>query len=216
MALENIRQKSKRSSAYAQKLKDPRWQRKRLEILDRDEYACQICGDTEETLHVHHKKYVWGNDPWDYDDDVFVTLCEECHGEVSTSKKESEAHLLNVIRMHVLSPSNVDCIAEALEVMLSDNHEDAVSGLLGTLQCDPSLAFTLMHCSPQALSWSKAAIIKEEARRAILILTRETASSPNIVDQMASTIADATDSPFKVAHMARLAVDAARENGDVN
>lgn len=30
-------------------------------------------------LNVHHKYYVRGKKPWEYVDDVLVTLCESCH-----------------------------------------------------------------------------------------------------------------------------------------
>lgn len=65
--------------AYSEKLKDPRWQKKRLEILERDEWKCQCCKDDSTTLHVHHKWYENGRDPWDYPTDALVTLCETCH-----------------------------------------------------------------------------------------------------------------------------------------
>lgn len=42
---------------YIEKLRDPRWQKKRLQILERDGFACQSCYDTETTLHVHHCTY---------------------------------------------------------------------------------------------------------------------------------------------------------------
>lgn len=42
---------------YSEKLKDPRWQKKRLEILNRDEFACRFCGDNKSTLNVHHISY---------------------------------------------------------------------------------------------------------------------------------------------------------------
>lgn len=63
---------------YAEKLKDPRWQKKRLEILNRDGWSCQFCGNTKSTLHVHHKAYQ-GNNPWETDDDLLEVLCEDCH-----------------------------------------------------------------------------------------------------------------------------------------
>lgn len=62
---------------YSEKLKDPRWQRKRLEILNRDSFTCQYCGDTKSTLNVHHKQY-HGN-PWDAPSESLETLCESCH-----------------------------------------------------------------------------------------------------------------------------------------
>jgi predicted nucleic-acid-binding Zn-ribbon protein len=63
---------------YSDKLKDPRWQKKRLLIMSRDEFKCRMCGDSESTLHVHHLKY--SKDPWDVPNKDLITLCEDCHG----------------------------------------------------------------------------------------------------------------------------------------
>lgn len=73
---------------YYQKLKHPKWQKKRLEILTRDNFTCQECQDKDSTLHVHHKTYVYGNDPWDYHDNNFISLCENCHKEEEFYKEE--------------------------------------------------------------------------------------------------------------------------------
>jgi len=62
----------------------PLWQKKRLEIMQRDNFTYVNCGETEKTLNVHHKSYIWGNKPWDYEDDNFITLCKSRH------KKEHE------------------------------------------------------------------------------------------------------------------------------
>lgn len=64
---------------YFEKLKDPRWQKKRLEILKREDFTCEVCKSKERTLHVHHKIYVYGRDPWDYVDTNFSVLCDTCH-----------------------------------------------------------------------------------------------------------------------------------------
>jgi hypothetical protein len=64
---------------YAEKLKDPRWQKKRLEIMERDEWTCQICGTKEKTLHTHHLLYIKGREPWDYVDPSLQCLCEDCN-----------------------------------------------------------------------------------------------------------------------------------------
>lgn len=72
---------------YSEKLKDPRWQKKRLEILSRDEFTCQNCHDTKSTLHVHHKNYFAAYDPWDYEVSQLITLCESCH-EAETNANE--------------------------------------------------------------------------------------------------------------------------------
>lgn len=65
--------------SYAEKLKDPRWQKKRLEILEKEDWQCWGCGGTEKTLHVHHLFYRKKTDPWDYPDEAYAVLCEGCH-----------------------------------------------------------------------------------------------------------------------------------------
>lgn len=64
---------------YTEKLKDPRWQKKRLEIMERDKWACRICGDRLKNLHVHHVFYMNGKEPWEHTDEFMVTLCCDCH-----------------------------------------------------------------------------------------------------------------------------------------
>lgn len=64
---------------YAEKFKDPRWQRKRLEIMQRDEFSCRVCSSKEKTLNVHHSYYVKGRQPWEYPTFSLVTWCEDCH-----------------------------------------------------------------------------------------------------------------------------------------
>ena len=59
------------------KYKDPRWQKKRLEIMSLYGFRCFNCSATDKTLHVHHKKY--SGEIWDDDDDALQVLCEECH-----------------------------------------------------------------------------------------------------------------------------------------
>jgi hypothetical protein len=67
------------NNAYSEKLKDPRWQKKRLEILQRDNWACQSCFDNESTLHVHHRRYIPNIQPWEYPNELLITLCVSCH-----------------------------------------------------------------------------------------------------------------------------------------
>lgn len=70
------------TKTYSEKLKDPRWQKKRLEILERDMWICQKCFDDEKTLHVHHRVYDRKyENPWEYPADLLVTLCEDCHSQ---------------------------------------------------------------------------------------------------------------------------------------
>lgn len=68
------------SKKYSELLKDPRWQKKRLEIFARDNWTCQRCHDKTETLNVHHTNgYRKNLKPWEYPDSELLTLCEPCH-----------------------------------------------------------------------------------------------------------------------------------------
>jgi hypothetical protein len=75
--------------SYSEKLKDPRWQKKRLEVLQRDGFACVACLATEKTLHVHHCCYTGKMDPWDYESPLLITLCEKCHADVNVEHSPS-------------------------------------------------------------------------------------------------------------------------------
>lgn len=79
---------------YAEKLKDPRWQKKRLEILERDGFICNICFDSSTTLHVHHIYYSRSGNPWDVDENDLITVCEHCHSLLEYTKK----HPFSIIR----------------------------------------------------------------------------------------------------------------------
>ena len=74
---------------YSEKLKDPKWQKKRLKILERDNWTCQKCLSTKKTLHVHHKHYL-KCDPWEYPDKALISLCEECHVGVEKLKSRNK------------------------------------------------------------------------------------------------------------------------------
>lgn len=71
---------------YWQLLQDPRWQRKRLEILERDQFQCLACMDGSSPLHVHHGYYAKGRMPWEYEDETLHTLCKDCHERIEGSK----------------------------------------------------------------------------------------------------------------------------------
>jgi 5-methylcytosine-specific restriction endonuclease McrA len=75
---------AKDKRTYWEKLKDPRWQKMRLQVLERDEFQCTQCGDKESTLHVHHGCYRKGAEPWEYPLETLHTLCETCHEDVQS------------------------------------------------------------------------------------------------------------------------------------
>jgi hypothetical protein len=70
------------TSSYASQYTNPKWQKCRLEALNRAGFSCSICHDTKTQLHVHHINYERGKDVWDYQNKNFVVLCNQCHEEV--------------------------------------------------------------------------------------------------------------------------------------
>jgi hypothetical protein len=104
---------------YAEKLKHPKWQRRRLEVLERDGFKCRDCGESEKQLHVHHCHYEKG-EPWDTSLRFLQTLCEDCHtrrGDLEADGKRALGMIfsrLNTLQLEALVTSLVQ-IAETAE-----------------------------------------------------------------------------------------------------
>lgn len=70
--------------SYGALLLDSRWRDRRAEILLRDKNRCVIC-ESSEDLQVHHRQYHYVKlqnqfkPPWDYPDNLLITLCKSCH-----------------------------------------------------------------------------------------------------------------------------------------
>jgi hypothetical protein len=81
---------------YKEQLAHPKWQRKRLETLEAANWACETCGTTDKTLHVHHKKYVKGRKAWEYERNELAALCEDCHDGEHRAQEDFENLLQRV------------------------------------------------------------------------------------------------------------------------
>jgi 5-methylcytosine-specific restriction endonuclease McrA len=66
---------------YKAYLKSPEWKAKRKQVLKRDNYICQECGDR--AWQVHHKTYkrIFNERLSD-----LISLCEDCHREIHNIK----------------------------------------------------------------------------------------------------------------------------------
>ncbi len=67
------------TATYYDQLRDPKWQKKRLEVMSRADFECEYCGAKDKTLNVHHSYYEKGLAPWEYQDESLHCLCEDCH-----------------------------------------------------------------------------------------------------------------------------------------
>lgn len=81
---------------YSELLRDPRWQKMRLKIMERDGFKCRCCGNEKVTLNVHHKVYKSGKKPWEYHAHQLVTACEKCHAHLEGMKERVMDLLCNV------------------------------------------------------------------------------------------------------------------------
>lgn len=89
-----------KKESYAELLRSPMWQKKRLEIMERDNFTCQHCGCTHKVLQVHHREYIKGRKPWKYEDDNLVTLCEDCHEKEHEFTRRTRAIVGEVYLFH--------------------------------------------------------------------------------------------------------------------
>ena len=64
-----------------QQYKNSLWEEFRESVLDSDNYKCVTCGRgaSEVILQVHHKRYIHGRKPWEYETKECITLCKGCH-----------------------------------------------------------------------------------------------------------------------------------------
>ena len=112
--------------SYFEKLKDPRWQKKRLVILQRADFTCEWCGEKERTLHVHHGYYERTKDPWDYADDTLRCLCDECHEMAGALMAEAHEAIARIWCPDILCeiPGTVELLEDAWPFGLTKKHPE--------------------------------------------------------------------------------------------
>jgi hypothetical protein len=115
---------------YSEKLKDPRWQKLRLQILDRDLWSCINCQATEITLHVHHLVYTKGAEPWDYPPEELVTLCETCHRAEFEGRPGAEAEFLRTIRQKGFMVDDIVRISRSFQKLKIINATEVTASMI--------------------------------------------------------------------------------------
>lgn len=115
---------------YKEQVKSPKWKRRRLEILQRDDFTCQICGCKEKMLHVHHTAYEKGKMIWDYPDEMLITLCEDCH-EYEHALNDSIEDELWSIRKRGVTNHELFALLQVIDIDLFSNRHDAIRNLTG-------------------------------------------------------------------------------------
>lgn len=92
---------------YQEQLKSPKWQKKRLEIMQRDGFKCRSCGDDKSQLSVHHIFYLKGKKVDEYHNSFLLTLCDKCHNELHR-QTELVYYAITQHAIHISAPLIID------------------------------------------------------------------------------------------------------------
>lgn len=114
---------------YQEKLKDKRWQKKRIAILNRDGCECRYCGEADR-LNVHHINYI--GEPWDCPDNLLITLCNKCHEEEEAKLKTAKDSVFKHFRNAGLMANEMVQLAQGLKdsCISLTNNDYAISIIL--------------------------------------------------------------------------------------
>jgi len=91
---------------YSKDLQNGQWQKKRLEIMQRDDFKC-LCCKSKDSLVVHHLYYKYGMKPWQYKNDSLVTLCSKCHTKLHDELAEKAGRIAFELLLGVYNPEKI-------------------------------------------------------------------------------------------------------------
>lgn len=122
-------------STYKEQLRDPRWQKRRLEIMERDKWTCRKCESKIATLNVHHLCYLKKAAPWEYPDRLLITFCQFCHKAEEKKLAYADRHLATAVRFCGATNADLDRIATLIsEIVRLDGGPAVVAELELTLE----------------------------------------------------------------------------------
>ncbi len=130
-----------KSLPHREQLMHPNWQRKRLEIMQRDSFRCLACGESERTLHVHHKRYPKHGNLWDVCESDLQTLCEPCHSALGKHPRGGVfyASALELLNWWPDSPEYRGFVGILVQYehcpICGENKDDSHSGCIGFTCC---------------------------------------------------------------------------------
>ena len=95
---------------WTESFKRPEWQKRRLKILERDNWTCLLCGSKKKTLTVHHSYYDYKLKPWEYENYTLFTLCADCHEKEQKTVDASLSEIHDLLYDLPLLSNAYDCI----------------------------------------------------------------------------------------------------------
>lgn len=152
-----------KARSYSEKLKDPRWQKARLQVLERAGWKCEGCNAADVTLYVHHGHYRRGLEPWEYDPLTLWALCSVCHEEAEALRSEFYEGAAHIHPLRLVSR----CLEEGLEaeddmIFLARGDNSRV----GPAATNSAAVLTfLKKCLAEAgLTWGSGGIVAGQGR----------------------------------------------------
>lgn len=164
---------------YWEKLQDPRWQKKRLEILQRDGFRCRVCGDDKSTLNVHHQTYFKNKEPWEYEYHFLHTTCKKCHKDISLKVERikewaGDPHQVDDLYNFILASENpflqgtMNCINRIIGHCLGKEDWESDYGFPVEVLIPPTELLSVLseyvekHIEKAQKSWEKALGMEDE------------------------------------------------------
>ena len=113
---------------YAQKLKDPRWKVRRLEIIKAFNGKCAHC-DSTNRIEVHHINYRKDREPWEYRDSELMCLCRNCHELVESEVIPDLRGLVMLVPGHTLF-GVCELLGRSAESLKTSNRDISIVSIL--------------------------------------------------------------------------------------
>lgn len=123
---------------YAEKLKDPRWQKKRLEIFQRDKFRCMECFSDTKSLQVHHIAYK-GKEPWETPNELLITYCHECHQKEEDKLKLAGEYFVKLMRADGQRSIEIEYFLNNLKLLIESDIPQKSVGFISLTISDEKL-----------------------------------------------------------------------------
>lgn len=122
---------SNNTSGFINDFDKPQWQMKEHEILRRDGYTCQWCGDTTTYLMVFNLAWKWNLGPLKWDPSDLVTLCVDCRDHGMMLQSNVKLRLNRRIRVLKIDPSTAWVFDDTPRLIYSRLYYDKQNKLKG-------------------------------------------------------------------------------------
>ena len=76
---------------------DPAYKKFRKDVLKRDKFTCKMCKTKKKKVYVHHIRKWASASSLRYEVSNGITLCYNCHKEVTGKEHHYESYLLGLI-----------------------------------------------------------------------------------------------------------------------